>query len=117
MVLSEHVRITDSIRQRREEVFGAVRTNRECQYLYCITLPSNERNLLEIHPYRELHKRKEYDRPYIILGLAENRKEAVNMVFEMVSEVAASIEKPEDFKKAFILYRDHLIPDEWNRKE
>ena len=109
--------MTENVRQRKEEVFLAVRENRVCDYLYCITMPSNEHNILDIHPYRELHKRKVYDEPYIILGLTENRKEAVNMVFHMVSEVAASLEKPEDFKKEFILYRDKLLPEERNRKE
>lgn len=116
MVLSEHVRMTENVRQRKEEVFLAIRENKACNYLYCITMPSNEHNLLDIHSYRELHKRKVYDEPYIILGLTENRKEAVNMVFAMVSEVAASIEKPEDFKSEFLLYRDRLLGDT-NRKE
>lgn len=117
MVLSKNVRMTENIRQRQMEVTRAIHMKRPCNYLYCITLPSNKHNLLDIHPYHELHKRKEYDEPFIILGLAENRKEAVNIVFEMVSEVAVSLEKPEDFKKDFILYRDNFLSEEMNRKE
>lgn len=112
MVLSEQVIMTEGVRQREAQVLEAIRGNKECSYLYCITLPSNERNLLDIHSYRELHKRKEYDEPFIILGLAENRLEAYYLVYDMVAEVAASLEKPEDFKGDFLLYRDSLLHKE-----
>lgn len=117
MVLSEQVRMTENIRARQERVFRAVEEGEPCSYLYCITLPSNPRNLLDIHPYRELHKRKVYDEPYIILGLAENRKEAVGIVFDMVSEVAATLLRPEDFKESFLRYRDGMIPQEQGERD
>ena len=117
MVLSGKAVMTESVRQREREVSEAIRNGKECSYLYCITMPSNNKNLLDIHSYRELHKRKEYDdEPFIILGLAENRKEAVNLIYDMVSEVAASLERPEDFKKDFLSYRDDFLSEE-NRKE
>lgn len=109
MVLSSNVRMTENIRQRQEEVKKAVCQGTECRYLYCITMPSCEKNLLDIHPYRELYKRKEYNSPFFILGLAENRSSAVELVTEMVAEVAAALGKPEDFKDAFIRLRDSLI--------
>lgn len=112
MVLSEQVIMTEGVRQRKTQVLEAIRENRECSYLYCITLPSNEHNLLDIHSYRELHKRKEYDEPFIILGLAENRLEAFHLVYDMVAEVAASLDKPEDFKRDFLVYRDSLLQKE-----
>ena len=109
MVLSSKVRMTENIRHRQTEVSEAINKGVECSYLYCITMPSCEKNLLDIHPYRELYKRKEYDRPFFILGLAENRSGAVGIVTEMAAEVAASVEKPEDFKGAFIRYRDSFF--------
>ncbi len=117
MVLSEQVRMTENIRLRQEEVFTAIRAGEPCKYLYCITLPSNPCNLLDIHPYRELHKRKVYDEPYIILGLAENRGEAVGIIYDMVSEVAASLSKLEDFKETFLKYRDSLVPLEQGERD
>lgn len=101
MILSPHVKMTDGIKEREAEVREAIKNKAECRFLYCITLPSNERNLLDIHPYRELRKRKEHEDSFVILGLTKNRKEAVLMVAEMASYVAASIEKPEEFKKSF----------------
>ena len=97
MVLSPHVLMTENIRNRQEEVFESIHNNKPCNYVYCITLPSCESNLLDIHPYREIYKRKEYDRPFVILGLAENRKGAVQIVFDFASEVAALTENPEPY--------------------
>lgn len=111
MVLSPRVLMTENIRQRQEEVFEAIHNRTKCDYVYCITLPSYEKNLLDIHPYRELYKRKEYDKPFVILGLSENRSGAVSIVTEMAAEVAASIEKPEEFKGQFIKLRDSLMEE------
>ena len=111
MVLSPHVLMTENIRQRQTEVFDAIYNKKACDYVYCITMPSYEKNLLDIHPYRELYKRKEYDRPFVILGLSENRSGAVAIVTEMAAEVAASMEKPEDFRENFIKFRDSLMEE------
>ena len=112
MVLSSEVRMTENIRERKAEVFEAIRKGVECRYLYCITMPSCDKNLLDIHPYRELYKRNEYDSPFIILGLSEHRKGAVDIVTAMVSEVAASMERPEEFKEAFVRFRDSFLISE-----
>ena len=109
MVLSSRVRMTENIKERQEEIYNAINQGVECSYLYCITMPSCEKNLLDIHPYRELYKRKEYDRPFIVLGLAENRKGAVDIVAQMVAEVAAHVQNPEDFLENFIRYRDSFM--------
>lgn len=112
MILSPHVKMSDGIKEREAEVRKAIQDGTECPFLYCITLPSNEKNLLDIHPYRELRKRKEYEKPFVILGLTKNRREAVWMVEEMVAEVAkASVGKPEEFKKIFLEYRDSLVEE------
>lgn len=111
MILSPHVKMTDGIKEREAEVREAIKNRSECRFLYCITLPSNEKNLLDIHPYRELRKRKEYEEPFVILGLTKNRKEAVLMVAEMASYAAASIEKPEQFKECFLKYRDSFLEE------
>ena len=111
MVLSPNVLMTENIRQRQTEVFEAIKNRQACDYVYCITMPSYEKNLLDIHPYREIYKRKEYDRPFVILGLSENRSGAVAMVTEMAAEVAAAMEKPEDFRENFIRFRDSLMEE------
>lgn len=118
MILSSKVRMTDEIRQRQKEVFDAIHRGTACRSLYCITMPSCENNLLDIYPYREIYNRKEYDSPYWILGLAENRQGAVGLVFEMAKEVAAVTTCPEDYKKNFRMLRDAcLAEEEENRKE
>ena len=112
MVLSPHVLMTENIRQRQTEVFEAIQNKRACDYVYCITMPSYEKNLLDIHPYREIYKRKEYDRPFLILGLSENRIGAVGIITEMAAKIAAAMEKPEDFRADFIRFRDSLMEKE-----
>ena len=112
MVLSKNVRMTEEIRKREFEVREAVAAGAECPYLYCLTLPSCEKNLLDIHPYRELRKRKEYDRLFVILGLAENRKAAVSLVFELAQETAVITVRPEDYKQNFITLRDRIFMKE-----
>lgn len=112
MVLSSKVRMTENIRQRQSEVFQAIKRGVECSYVYCITMPSCDKNLLDIHPYREIYKRKEYDSPFYILGLAENRRGAVELVTEMAAETAAVTEKPEDYKENFIRLRDSFFEKE-----
>ena len=111
MVLSPGVLMTENIKERQQEVLKAIRSKRACDYVYCITMPSYEKNLLDIHPYREIYKRKEYDRPFIILGLSENRSGAVNLVKEMVEKVVAATEKPENFRDNFIKFRDSLMEE------
>lgn len=111
MVLSPKVLMTENIRERQTEVFEAILNKRRCDYVYCITMPSYEKNLLDIHPYRELYKRKEYDRPFVILGLSENRSGAVAIVTEMAANIAAAIDKPEDFRENFIRFRDSLMEE------
>ena len=111
MVLSPGVLMTENIRERQKEVFKAIRKGKPCDYVYCITMPSYEKNLLDIHPYREIYKRKEYDRPFVILGLSENRSGAVALVTEMAAQVAVSMEKPEDFRDLFIKFRDSLMEE------
>jgi len=111
MVLSPGVLMTENIRERQTEVFEAIHNKRRCDYVYCITMPSYEKNLLDIHPYRELYKRKQYDRPFVILGLSENRKGAVDIVANMAATVAANMEKPEDFREDFIKFRDSLMEE------
>ena len=109
MVLSPGVLMTENIRQRQAEVFEAIKKRKPCNYVFCITMPSCDKNLLDIHPYREIYKRKEYDGPFVILGLSENRSGAVGIIIEMAAEVASSMEKPEDFRADFIRLRDSLI--------
>lgn len=109
MVLSPHVLMTENIRNRQEEVFESIHNNKPCNYVYCITLPSCESNLLDIHPYREIYKRKEYDGPFVILGLSENRSGAVGLVTEMADKVAKTLVNPEDFRTEFIKLRDSLV--------
>jgi hypothetical protein len=112
MILSSHVKMTESIREREEKVREAVEKKAVCHFLYCITLPSNEQNLLDIHPYRELRKRNEYGEPFVIIGLTRSRQEAVQMVADMAAHVADAMERPEDFKADFIKYRDSFWEDE-----
>ena len=111
MVLSPNVIMTENIKQRKREVFEAIQNRKACNYVYCITMPSCEKNLLDIHPYREIYKRKEYDRPFVILGLSENRSGAVAIVTEMAASVAAAMDKPEDFRENFIRLRDSLMEE------
>lgn len=109
MVLSSKVRMTENIIQRQSEVLDAIRRGRECKYLYCITMPSCEENLLDIHPYREIYDRKEYDSPYQILGLAENRQGAVELIMEMAREAAALTETPGEYRENFLKIRDDAL--------
>ena len=111
MVLSPNVIMTENIKQRQREVFEAIQNRKVCNYVYCITMPSCEKNLLDIHPYREIYKRKEYDRPFVILGLSENRSGAVAIVTEMAANIAAAMDKPEDFRENFIRFRDSLMEE------
>ncbi|MDO4557029.1 MAG: hypothetical protein Q4B70_18110 [Lachnospiraceae bacterium] len=112
MVLSPKVTMTDSIKKREIEVRKAIEKREECPFLYCVTLPSNEKNLLDIHPYRELRKRKEYENPYVIIGLARNRKEAFQIVTDFAAKAAAEMKCPEEFKEIFLKYRDSFLEAE-----
>ena len=109
MVLAPGVRMSETIKERQEEVKEAVKTGEPCRFLYCITLPSNEKNLLDIHPYRELRKRKEYEIPFVIVGLTASRKEAFEMAAAMASQAALTMETPSEFQKTFRSYRDSLL--------
>lgn len=109
MVLSSKLRVTENIKNRMDEVVKAIKRGAACPYVYCITLPSCKQNLLDIHPYHELYKRKEYEEPFFILGLAENRASAVELVRDMAAEVALMSSRPEDYRQNFISLRDSFF--------
>ena len=55
--------------------------------VYVITLASNEKNLLDIIPSRELLQKYYPKKDLYIIGLAGNYKEAVELACQIVSEV------------------------------
>ena len=83
----ENLYAGESIRHKLQKVKWKVAHNAGQLRVYVITLASNEKNLLDIIPARELLQKYYPKRDLYVVGLAGNYKEAVELAGHIVSDV------------------------------
>lgn len=77
----------ESIRPRIKKVRWKIIHNAGQLHVYVITLASNEQNLLDIIPSRELLQKHYPKKGLYIVGLAGNYEEALELAGHIVSDV------------------------------
>ena len=83
----EDLYVGESIRHRYRKVKWKIMHNAGQMFAYVITLASNERNLLDLIPARELLQ-KHYPKKHLyVVGLAGNYDEAIALAGQIVSDV------------------------------
>lgn len=77
----------ESIRGRQKKVKWKIMHNAGQPFVYVLTLASNEENLLDIIPARELLQKHYPKRGLYVVGLAGNYNEALALAGHIVNEV------------------------------
>lgn len=106
MILSENFIVGDSIKEELSDIMDKIKKEKKSHSFYCITEPSNTKNLLDIYCYASLFGRYYKNFNPKVIALAGSEEEAISLVVKMTQEVNArmqeSIEK--DFGKQFREY-------------
>lgn len=106
MVLSQNFIVGNSIKEKLPDIMDKIKNKKKSYSFYCITEPSNPKNLLDIYCYASLfgHYYKNFN-PKVI-ALAGSKEEAISLVVKMTEEVNRNMQelKEEDFGKQFREY-------------
>ncbi|MCD8018665.1 MAG: hypothetical protein LUF92_03515 [Clostridiales bacterium] len=88
MLISENLIIGDSIAHMADDILGAVRSKEVCKYIvwYAITTALEGENLLYLISGVEMNHKIYYDSDIKLLALAGSRKEALDIVLNLVQE-------------------------------
>lgn len=79
--------VGESIRRRQKKVKWKIMHNAGQLFVYVITLASNEENLLDMIPSRELLQKYYPKKDLYVIGLAGNYKEAAELAGRIISDV------------------------------
>jgi hypothetical protein len=79
--------VGESIAENSEKVKRKILRGALQVQIYVITLPSNQQNLLDIIPVREIQQKYYPKRDLYVIGLAKGREEAEQVATELLSEV------------------------------
>ena len=79
--------VGESIAEKSEKVKRKILRGALQVQIYVITLPSNQQNLLDIIPAREIQQKYYPKRDLYVIGLAKGREEAEQVVAGLLSEV------------------------------
>ncbi len=79
--------IGETARKDRYRIVGKVKHRRPQRDAYLITLATNEKNLLDIYPANTMLWRYFYKSSILIVGIAGNHEEAVELACHMIAQV------------------------------
>lgn len=87
MILYENLYIGDSLIKKKNKIIGKIKRHKMMGDVYCITLPSNSANFLEVHYYNELLQSFYQPMPIITIGIGGSKYEAFDIVATLTNEV------------------------------
>jgi hypothetical protein len=79
--------VGESIAEKSEKVKRKILRGALQVHIYVITLPSNQQNLLDIIPVREIQQKYYPKKDLYVIGLAKGREEAEQVAANLLSEV------------------------------
>lgn len=106
MVLSENFIVGEKAKEKLPGIMESIRQEKRSFSFYCITKPSNESNLMDIHCYAMLFGRYDKYHNSKIIAIALDKEEAIDLVAKMTKEVNEQMQKTgeQDFTKQFRQY-------------
>ncbi len=87
MKYAEHLYMHDSMRRKKDRVIRRLEKGKFRSSVFLIVLSESPQNQLEILDSRMLAQKAYPDMDNLIVGLAKNHKEAMDLVEEIVKEV------------------------------
>lgn len=87
MILYEKLYMGNSVKKKKNKIIGKIKRNKKVLGIYCITLPSNPANFLEIHYYNELLQTFYKPMPIVTIGIGGSKYEAFDMLASLTNEV------------------------------
>lgn len=87
MKLNKNLIISKSLEKNKKKIFFKIKMRKIKLRLYCIAFPTNKQNLLDIYNYNELLEPYYKKKDIHIIGLAKTKKEAINIVLDIIKEV------------------------------
>ena len=87
MTLSDGLIFGDSLHNKKDTILNKIQNRKMRRGLYCISLPTNKRNILDIYRYNELLQPALQAEEIHVVGLASSREEAIGMIMDMLEEV------------------------------
>lgn len=82
----EKLYVGEKAKKKRYSIIRAVRAGKKSGY-YILTLPSNDKNLLDIYPAITLQQPYYREKDFLILGVAADYEDAANLAGTVISEV------------------------------
>ncbi len=106
MILSKNVIVGESIKEQLPHILEKIEKEEKSRSFYCITQPSNPKNILDIYCYASMFGRYYKNFNPKIIALAGSKKEAIAIVVKMTEEVSARMQDLEekDFRQQFRQY-------------
>lgn len=70
-----------------KKILKQLKKNKSLDNIYCVCIDKKSNSILEILHSREIFKKIYSDRNYIVVGLANSKKEAINIVCNIIGNV------------------------------
>jgi len=87
IVWANDLRCSEKTEKAGRRMKRRVQTGRILSHLYCVAIPQNEKNVLDIIPARELKQRPYREMAVKVIGIAKGEAEARELVRQMIEEL------------------------------
>ena len=95
MEFCQNLFVTEAVSKRAEQIIEAIKLNKMTPNIYVIAFASNTANLLDIIPSWELLQPAYPKESLEIVGLANGKKDAFELVKHMISEAYTKTGNPD----------------------
>lgn len=86
MTFADDLIFSDSLHRKKARILKKIKDKKIKLGLYCIALPSNKKNLMDIYNYNELLQPAMRELDIHVIGLAASKEEAFDMIVAMLDE-------------------------------
>lgn len=87
IVWANDLRCSEKTEKARRRMKRRIQTGRILLHLYCVTIPQNAQNVMDIIPAHELKRRPYRETAVKVIGIAKGESEAKELVRQMIEEL------------------------------
>ncbi len=87
IVWANNLRCSEKTEKALRRMKRRIRTGRVLLHLYCVTIPQNAQNVMDIIPARELKRRPYREETVKVIGMAKGEDAARELVRQMIEEL------------------------------